>query len=88
MGPANAPPLSSQVKELAAIDYIVSRTAALQTSYWEEGWDLGLLTQYSNFTVSYPLTLFFWHVNNSTKERKFLADNALLSGRRQAPGQT
>ena len=40
MGPANAPPLSSQVKELAAIEYIVSRTAALQTSYFGEGWDL------------------------------------------------
>jgi hypothetical protein len=39
MGPANAPPLSSQVRELAAIDDVVSRTAALYTLYWGQDFD-------------------------------------------------
>ena len=39
MGPANAPPLSSQVRELAAIDDVVSRTAALYTLYWGQDID-------------------------------------------------
>ena len=40
MGPANAPPLSSQARELAAIDDTVSRTAALHTFYWGKDCDL------------------------------------------------
>ena len=40
MGPANAPPLSSEAKKLAAIDDIVSRADALITLYFGKDWDL------------------------------------------------
>jgi hypothetical protein len=40
MGPANAPPLSSEAKKLAAIDDIVSRADALNTLYFGKDWDL------------------------------------------------
>ena len=39
---------------------------------------LGLAAIFSSFQASYTEALFFWHVNNNTKECIFLADNALF----------
>ena len=39
---------------------------------------LELTAIFSSFQASYTEALVFWHVNNNTKERIFLADNALF----------